>query len=281
MGRPMAHNLLKAGFALRVFDVEPKALDTLSFAGATPASSPSDAARGSDCVITMLPNGEDVEDAMFGAAGAADAMARGSLLIDMSTIAPSTTDHIASKLAERGIAMLDAPVGRSSQHAVEGKLLIMVGGSAADLERARPALEKLGDTIVHCGSAGSGARMKLVNNFMSITINVTTAEALILAEAAGLDTQVARKVMLSTVAGQGHMATTYPAKVLRNDLTPGFMVDLAHKDIGLALDLAAQVNVAVPTALAAREAYELARREGHGRRDWTAIYAVLRERWHG
>ena len=280
MGGPMAHNLLKSGFALRVFDIDPKAMDALSSAGATPASSPSDAARGSDCVITMLPNGENVEEAMFGAAGAADAMARGSLLIDMSTIAPSTTDHIASKLAERGIAMLDAPVGRSSQHAVEGKLLIMVGGSAADLERARPALEKLGDTIVHCGSAGSGARMKLVNNFMSITINVTTAEALVLAEAAGLDTQIARNVMLGTVAGQGHMATTYPAKVLRNDLTPGFMVDLAHKDIGLALDLAAQVNVAVPTALAAREAYELARREGHGRRDWTAIYAVLRERWH-
>ena len=177
--------------------------------------------------------------------------------------------------------MLDAPVGRSSQHAVEGKLLIMVGGAAADLDRARPVFEKLGDTVVHCGAVGSGDCMKLVNNFMSVTLNATTAEALTLAEASGLDPELARKVMLGTTAGQGHMATTYPAKVLKNDLTPGFMIDLADKDLGLALDLAAQLGVEVPTATAAKQAYELARREGHGRKDWTAIYSVLRRRRRG
>jgi 4-hydroxybutyrate dehydrogenase/sulfolactaldehyde 3-reductase len=165
----------------------------------------------------MLPDGEHVEAAVFGAAGAVETMERGSLFIDMSTIAPSVTDRIARKMRERGIAMLDAPVGRSSQHAIEGKLLIMVGGDEVDLNQARPVLEKLGDTIVHCGPTGSGARMKLVNNFMSITLNVTTAEALMLAEASGLDPELARKVMLGTVAGQGHMGTTYPAKVLRDD----------------------------------------------------------------
>jgi 4-hydroxybutyrate dehydrogenase/sulfolactaldehyde 3-reductase len=133
---------------------------------------------------------------------------------------------------------------------------------------------------VHCGPVGSGARMKLVNNMMSITLNVTTAEALMLAEASGLDPQLARKVMLGTPAGQGHMATTYPAKVLRNDLTPGFMVDLAHKDLGLALELASQLRLAVPTAMAARQAYDDARSAGHGRDDWTAVYAVFRERRH-
>jgi 4-hydroxybutyrate dehydrogenase / sulfolactaldehyde 3-reductase len=280
MGGPMARNLLNAGFGLRVFDIEPRAADALLSAGATAATSPADAARGAEAVITMLPNGEDVEAAVFGPAGAIETMERGSLFIDMSTIAPAVTDRIARKMTERGIAMLDAPVGRSSQHAIEGKLLIMVGGAEADLNRARPVLEKLGDTIVHCGPVGSGARMKVVNNFMSITINVTTAEALTLAEASGLDPELARKVMLSTVAGQGHMGTTYPAKALRNDLTPGFMVDLARKDLGLALDLASQLGVAVPTALAATEAYELARSEGHGRHDWTAVYAVLRNRWH-
>jgi 4-hydroxybutyrate dehydrogenase/sulfolactaldehyde 3-reductase len=175
--------------------------------------------------------------------------------------------------------MVDAPVGRSSQHAVEGKLLIMAGGAQADVDRARPVLERLGDTIVHCGPVGSGARMKLVNNMMSITLNVTAAEALMLAQASGLDPELARKVMLGTPAGQGHMATTYPAKVLRNDLTPGFMVDLAHKDLGLALDLASQLRLPVPTATAARQAYEQARNAGHGRHDWTSVYAVLRERW--
>jgi 4-hydroxybutyrate dehydrogenase / sulfolactaldehyde 3-reductase len=281
MGGPMARNLLKAGFALRVFDIEPKAAQALVSAGATAATSAADAARGAEAVITMLPNGEHVEAAAFGAAGAVETMQRGSLFIEMSTIAPSVTERLARKMTERGIAMLDAPVGRSPQHAVEGKLLIMVGGTEADLNRARPALEKLGDTIVHCGPAGSGARMKLVNNFMSITLNVTTAEALTLAEASGLDPQLARKVMLGTTAGQGHMGTTYPAKVLRNDLTPGFMVDLAHKDLGLALELASQLGVAVPTALAAGQAYDLARSEGHGRHDWTAVYSVLRGRWRG
>jgi 4-hydroxybutyrate dehydrogenase/sulfolactaldehyde 3-reductase len=226
----------------------------------------------------MLPNGQDVETALFGPAGALESMQPGSLLIEMSTIAPSVTDRIADRLKGRRIAMLDAPVGRSSQHAVEGKLLIMVGGDQADLQRGRPILEKLGDTIVHCGKTGSGARMKVVNNFMSVTINVTTAEALLLAEASGLDPELARKVMLGTVAGQGHMATTYPAKVLRNDLSPGFMVDLAHKDLGLALELASELKTDTPTATAARPIYELARTEGHGRHDWTAIYAMLRDR---
>ncbi|HEY7246155.1 MAG TPA: sulfolactaldehyde 3-reductase [Xanthobacteraceae bacterium] len=279
MGAPMARNLLKAGFALRAFDIEPKASQALVTAGASAATSAADAARGADCVIAMLPNGEHVEAATFGKEGVAETLEPGRLFIDMSTVAPAVTDRIASKLTARGIAMLDAPVGRSSQHAVEGKLLIMVGGAEADVNRARPLLEKLGDTIVHCGPVGSGARMKLVNNMMSITLNVVTAEALTLAEASGLDPELARKVMLGTTAGQGHMTTTYPAKVLRNDLTPGFMVDLAHKDLGLALDLAAQLHLAVPTAAAARPVYEHARSAGHGRDDWTAVYAMLRERW--
>jgi 6-phosphogluconate dehydrogenase (decarboxylating) len=189
MGGPMARNLLKAGFALRIFDVNPAALKGLSATGAFAADSAADAARGADVVITMLPNGEHVETAVFGKSGAVETMERGTLFVDMSTIAPTVTDRIAAKLAERAIAMLDAPVGRSSQHAIDGKLLIMVGGAAVDLERARPLFEKLGDTIVHCGAVGSGGRMKLVNNFMSVTLNATTAEALILAEASGLGSQ--------------------------------------------------------------------------------------------
>jgi 4-hydroxybutyrate dehydrogenase/sulfolactaldehyde 3-reductase len=279
MGAPMARNLLKGGFALRVFDINPKASEGVVAAGAQAAASPAEAARGADAVITMLPNGQDVEAALFGPAGALESMQPDSLLIEMSTIAPSVTDRIADRLKGRRIAMLDAPVGRSSQHAVEGKLLIMVGGDQADLQRGRPILEKLGDTIVHCGKTGSGARMKVVNNFMSVTINVTTAEALLLAEASGLDPELARKVMLGTVAGQGHMATSYPAKVLRNDLTPGFMVDLADKDLGLALELASQLGIATPTATAAKPVYDLARGEGHGRHDWSAVYAMMRQQW--
>jgi 4-hydroxybutyrate dehydrogenase / sulfolactaldehyde 3-reductase len=194
----------------------------------------------------------------------------------MSTIAPTATDAIGARMAERGIAMLDAPVGRQQQHAIEGKLLIMVGGTEQDLERARPLLMLMGDTIIHCGRLGMGSRMKIVNNYMSITLNVLSAEALVLAERCGLDPELARRLMLGTAAGQGHFGTTYPAKVLQGDIDPGFMIDLAHKDLGLALDLAAEINAPAATGAVARQVHQLARTQGLGRMDWSAIYLVMR-----
>jgi 4-hydroxybutyrate dehydrogenase/sulfolactaldehyde 3-reductase len=223
----------------------------------------------------MLPTGSHVADALFGTDGAAEGLTPETLVVDMSTVAPKETDAIGARLSAAGIAMVDAPVGRSSQHAVEGKLLIMVGGVEADVARARPALACLGDTIEHCGPLGSGTRMKVVNNYMSITLNALTAEALGLAEASGLDPETARQVMLSTVAGQGHMGTTYPAKVLKNDLTPGFAIDLAYKDLRLALDLAADLDRPAVTGSVAREHYAQARRAGQGTSDWTALYRVI------
>ncbi|MGE0751595.1 MAG: sulfolactaldehyde 3-reductase [Variibacter sp.] len=281
MGRPMALNLLKGGFRLVVFDIVPEAMSALVDAGAVGAGSPAEAARAADCVITMLPNGSHVEEAVFGPSGVAETIRNDALYIDMSTIAPSVTDRIARRFGERGIAMVDAPVGRSVQHAVDGKLLIMVGGAADAVERARPALERMGDTIVHCGPAGAGSRMKIVNNFMSITLNATTAEALTLAEASGLDPELARQVMLGTAAGMGHMGGNYPAKVLKGDLTPGFMIDLAIKDLGLALELGESLDLPLDTGRAAANTYKSARDAGHGRHDWTAIYAHARERARG
>ena len=277
MGAPMARNLLRAGFSVRVFDVNPAAKAALAKDGAVAAESPADAAKGADCSITMVPDSPQVEEALLGPNGIASTLSAGSIHIEMSTIAPAATDRFVAALRERNIEMVDAPVGRSPQHAIEGKLLIMAGATPEGLERVRPVLERLGDTIVHCGGPGMGSRMKVVNNFMSVTINVTTAEALTLAGKSGLDPELARTVMLGTVAGQGHMSTTYPAKVLRGDHSPGFMIDLAYKDLGLALDLARQLGVAVPTAEAARPVYDRARKEGHGREDWSALYAFVRE----
>ncbi len=276
MGAPMARNLLRAGFALQVHDVDRDAVMALEEEGARAAESPAEAAHGCDELITMLPNGEIVEAALFGEAGIAEALPSDALYIDMSTILSAQTDRIAKRRAERGLSMIDAPVGRSSQHAIDGKLMIMVGGEAADVERARPLLEKLGDTIVHCGPVGAGGRMKIVNNYMSIALNVLTAESLTMAESAGLDPEQAREVMLGTVAGQGHMATTYPAKVLKGDLAPGFMVDLAHKDMGLALAMAGELNTPAYMGAVAHQAYGLARHDGRGRQDWTALYQSMR-----
>lgn len=277
MGRPMALNILRRGFSVRAFDILPAAIEALAAAGATPAGSPADAARRANIVITMLPNSSHVEEAVFGPAGVAEGIGQGALYLDMSTIAPATTDAIARRLAGRGVAMVDAPVGRQQQHAVEGKLLIMVGGAEDEVARARPILDCMGDTIIHCGPVGSGARMKLVNNFMSITLNATTAEALALAEASGLEVELARKVMLGTVAGTGHMGTTYPAKVLKGDLSPGFMIDLALKDLRLALDLGQAVGLGLETGRTAEKAYVEATQAGHGRHDWTALYAHVRD----
>ena len=153
----------------------------------------------------------------------------------------------------------------------------MAGGEESDVSAARPILECMGDTIIHCGPAGSGSRMKLINNYMSIACNVVTAEALTLAERSGLSRDLAIEVMMGTTAGQGHLATTYPAKVLKGDVTPGFMVDLAHKDMGLALDFAAHLKVPLPMGAAARQTYTQAQVQNRGRDDWTAILEAVRK----
>ncbi len=277
MGLPMARNLIKGGAEVTAFDINPEALQTIRQDGGAVADSAADAASGADAVITMLPNGDHVMEAIFGDDGAVHGMAEGAVLIDMSTILPTVTDEISAHLNASGRRLVDAPVGRSSQHAVDGKLLIMAGGEEEDVKAVVPLLSCMGDTIVYCGPAGSGTRMKLINNYMSIASNVVTAEALTLAEQSGLDRDLAIEVMMGTTAGQGHLSTTYPAKVLKGDVTPGFMIDLAHKDIGLALDFASHLKVPLPMGAAARQTYTSARVQGRGRHDWSSILETVRQ----
>ena len=218
MGAPMARNVMKGGHAVRAYDLSGQALGAIQADGAHAAASPADAAKGADAVITMLPAGAHVKQAVFGEDGIATGIEAGALYIDMSTILPMDTDEIAAGLGEKGIAMVDAPVGRTSVHAVSGELLIMAGGTAEDVARARPVLECMGSEVVHCGAVGMGARMKIVNNYMSIALNVLSAEALVMAEASDLDVEVAREVMNGTTAGRGHFSTTYPSQVLAGNL---------------------------------------------------------------
>jgi 4-hydroxybutyrate dehydrogenase/sulfolactaldehyde 3-reductase len=282
MGAPMARNLIKGGHIVRAYDIDQAAIDALVDDSelsnrAQSATSPADAASGADFVITMVPNGSHVKEVVFGAEGVVEGIDREALFIDMSTILPTDTDAIGARLAEDGVHMIDAPVGRTSQHAIEGKLLIMAGGDAADVERARPLFDLLGDSVVHCGALGMGARMKIVNNYLAIAANVLTAEALTLAEAIGLEVELTREVLCGTTAGRGHLNTTYPAQVLAGNLKPGFMVELADKDMNLALELAGRVNA--PTAMGAvsRQMMSIAKNQGRGRDDWTSIYQVVRE----
>ncbi len=276
MGAPMACNLVRGGHTVRGYDISPTVMKEIAADGVVRTGSAAEAAEGADVVITMLPNGQLVMDAVFGVSGVCEGVERGALVIDMSTVLPMETDEIGQRLRDHGIAMVDAPVGRSSQHAVDGKLLIMVGGEAGEVERARSVLGLLGDTIIHCGVLGMGSRMKIVNNFMAIAMNALTAETLTLAEASGLERDVVLDVLRGTTAGQGHLNTTYPAKVLKGDTTPGFMIDLAAKDLRLALKLAESLSTPVAVGAAAEALYVQAQEHGHGRKDWTVLYSTVR-----
>lgn len=276
MGAPMARNLLRHGHHLQVYDLNPQAVAALAAEGAQPGSSPAEAARGAEVVITMLPDGQRVREVLLGAQGVTQTLAPGALVVEMSTIHPRESDALAQEMAAQGFSFMDAPVGRTSAHAVAGTLLILAGGTPEQVSRAAPLLRCMGDTLVEAGGPGRGIRIKIVNNYMSIALNALSAEAAVLCEALGLPLETALAVMGQTAAGRGHFTTSWPDKVLKGDLTPAFMIDLAHKDLGLALDIGGQLRVPLPLGAAARELYSQARAQGRGRQDWSALLEQVR-----
>lgn len=276
MGAPMASNLLKQGHQLSVFDVDADAVQRLVEKGAQPARSPAQAAEGAEFVITMLPNGDLVRRVLLGEEGVCESLSPQALVIDMSTIHPLQTDKLIAELHAKGFAMMDVPVGRTSDHAVAGTLLLLAGGTPDQVEHATPVLMAMGNELINAGGPGMGIRVKLINNYMSIALNALSAEAAVLCEALGLSFDVALQVMSGTPAGKGHFTTSWPNKVLKGDLSPAFMIDLAHKDLGIALDVANQLHVPVPLGAASREVYNQARAAGRGREDWTAILEQVR-----
>ncbi len=278
MGLGMARNIVAGGHTVIGFDTNAEALEKHVANGGQAASGASAAAEGVDLLITMLPNGAIVEDVLFGTDSAVDKLKAGALVVDMSTIHPLETDRIRHRLAERGFSMVDAPLGRTSQDAIAGTSLIMAGATPEDLETCRPVFECIGDTIIDCGGPGMGSRVKIVNNFMTTALNVLTAETLRLAERIGLDLDVAIEVMSGTPAVRSHMKTTYPAKVLKGDLSPAFMIDLAKKDLDIAIDLAAKQGVPLTMGEAAAATYAGAQADGRGREDWTAVFDMLRKK---
>ena len=276
MGAPMASNLLQQGHSLQVYDVNPQAVAALKIKGAQAAKTPAQAAKDAEFVITMLPNGELVRSVLFGEQGVCEGLSPEALVIDMSTIHPLQTDRLIADMHQRGFSMMDVPVGRTSDNAISGTLLLLAGGTQEQVQRATPILMAMGNELINAGGPGMGIRVKLINNYMSIALNALSAEAATLCEALGLDLNVALKVMSGTAAGKGHFTTTWPNKVLKGDLSPAFMIDLAHKDLGIALDVANQLHVPMPLGAASREVYNQARAAGRGREDWSAILQQVR-----
>ncbi len=272
MGRPMAGQVIAKGFSTTVFDLSEAPMEILRQKGATRAASIPAVIANSDVIVTMLPNTPDVQGVVLGEGGLLDAGRPGMLHIDMSTIDPLASKAMAAALAAKGIGWVDAGVGRSPAHADRGESSFMVGATDSDLARARPVLEAMGNTIIHCGGPGAGISMKIVLNFMSMSTCQITAETLALGTKLGLKMADMNAVITAGLACNEHFRQYWPTKVLAGDTTPGFAIDLAFKDLSIAVATAAAAGVPVITGSAAREALGIARSvHGLGREDITAV----------
>ena len=249
MGRPMADRLAEAGFKLRVFDVSQKAVS--DFVGSQPSAlataSAKAAAEGADALITMLPDGKIVRQALLeGRDAAREGLQAGALVLDMSSSNPVDTQKLARDLAASGVALLDAPVSGGVRRAVDGSLAIMVGGSAADLERARPLLGAMGKTITLCGPAGAGHALKALNNFLSASGLVAMCEALVVGEAFGLDPGTMVDVFNSSTGKSNATEVKGRQFVVPRNFASGFSTRLMAKDLRTAGDVAQHLKLNVP-----------------------------------
>jgi 2-hydroxy-3-oxopropionate reductase len=276
MGKPMARNLLKAGFPLSVHNRSRAKVDELVKDGAAAAASPKEIASVADIIITMLPNSPDVELVVLGPNGLKAGAKAGQLLIDMSTINPIVSQKIAGELAGVGVAMVDAPVSGGEKGAIDGTLSIMAGGTPGDFERALPVFNALGKTITHMGPLGTGGFTKLANQII-VAINLTAiGEALVFGTKAGVDPQKMVRALGGGLAGSKCLDQK-SEKVLTGDFAPGFKVDLHFKDLNLIQDAARSVGAPIPTAALVEQLFAALRVHGRGGLDHSSIVTIFED----
>ena len=245
MGKPMAKNLLKAGHTLVVYDVVEAPVKELVEAGATAGSSPRDVAARSDLIITMLPNSPHVKKAVLGEGGVIEGVRPGSVLVDMSSIAPLASREVAAELAKKGVEMLDAPVSGGEPKAIDGTLAIMVGGKEAVFESVKDVLLKMGASAVLCGDIGAGNVTKLTNQII-VALNIAAmSEAFVLATKAGVDPERVFNAIKGGLAGSTVLNAKAPM-VLEGNYKPGFRIELHIKDLQNALDTAHENGTPIP-----------------------------------
>jgi 4-hydroxybutyrate dehydrogenase/sulfolactaldehyde 3-reductase len=278
MGRPMAKNIISKGnFSVKVFDLNTEAVKALTASGAEEKTSATELASECDVIITMVPSSQNVEAAILGPNGILEGLRPGTIVIDMSTIDPAVTRKVAKEVGVKGGRFLDAPVGRTSTHAEEGTLSIMVGGDEDLFEACRPILSCMGTDLIYCGPVGSGETMKIINNLLTGMIVAANAETLALGAKAGLRLDSMLEVLRSTQANNGHLNGSFPSKAFRGDFTPGFATRLAYKDMNLALSLAGQLNVPLSVAAASTQLFNMARSMGHDNDDYTSVIRVMEQ----
>ncbi len=274
MGAPMARNLVRAGFAVTGFDLDAGAVAALAADGGKPAASIADAVRGAEIVVTMLPADQHVEAAVLGDDGVLAHIEPGALLIDFSTIRPETSQKVAK--AAKGIHVLDAPVSGGQQGAIDGVLSIMVGGAPADFDAAQPVFDVVGKVAALVGPAGAGQVVKAANQLVVGGTYALVAEAILLMEASGVDAKAGLDMLAGGLAGS-RVLELKRGSMLARDFTPGFRIDLHHKDMGIVLDAARQAEVALPFGFQVAAYVQAARAQGLGDRDHSGLLAVAEQ----
>jgi 2-hydroxy-3-oxopropionate reductase len=277
MGAPMAGNLLAAGHGVVAWNRSPEPLAELVASGGRPADGPAAVAAESDLVISIVSDDAALREVLGGPEGAIAAARPGSLVVDMSTVSPALARELAAKAGARGVGFLDAPVSGGDVGARDGTLSIMVGGSAADVERARPLFEVLGSRVTHVGAAGAGQVAKACNQVLVAVIFGGLAEALVLGSKLGVDPAA----ILDAVGGG--MAANRIMEVRRDnfldhDFAPGFKVDLHHKDLEIALGASGEVDAPLPLTAEVQQMFRQLRAAGHGGEDDSALLRVAEQR---
>ena len=277
MGSRMAATLARGGYALDVFDVDPAKTRAVAEAGAAAAASARAVAERSEVVFTSLPWPATVREVYLGAGGVVEAARPGTILVDMSTVDPETTRAVHAAAAARGVHHLDAPVSGGYREAENGTLVIIVGGERAAFDRATPVLEVLGASVHHAGPSGAGNIVKLVNNVMSMGNMLVAAEVFVLGVKAGMDPTTLFEILRTSAGRSYHFERRLP-NILARNFAPGFTVDLARKDLGLAVDMARSHDVPVPATSLLHQLYNASSALGDGPNDFAAIVKLF-ESW--
>ena len=279
MGTPMAKNVLSAGHSLTIFARNPNKVHALVAQGAVLAETKQELAQKSEIIVTMLPNTPEVEEVVLGPEGILDTAHPDTIIIDMSTIDPEASRVLHLTCTQKDVHFLDAPVSGGSNGAEKGTLTIMVGGNREAFDRALPVLEAMGkkENIFYVGSSGAGEVIKLANNMLCGIIAAATAEALILGVKAGANIEDLHKIISVSTGQSWQLVNQFPARVYNRSFQPGFMTNLLHKDLGLALNLANQMHVPVPITSITRQLYEISRTAGYGTKDYTALTRLFED----
>ena len=276
MGKPMAKNLMEAGYELVLYNRTLEKAEELSEDGAEVAANPREVAENSEIIVTMLPDSPDVRDVVAGKDGVLEGIKEGALLVDMSTISPVVTEELAEKLEERGASMLDAPVSGGDVGAIEGTLSIMVGGSEEDFERAKPLFEVMGKTITHVGPSGTGQVVKAANQIVVALTIEAVSEALVLGSAGGVSAEKILDVLSGGLAGNKVMEVKRE-KFLSHTFDPGFRSELHHKDLGIALSAGREYGVVLPVTAIVDQMLLAMKKKGRGGEDHSALLRVIED----